>query len=163
MNNISVRKVVFFGFAILSSCAVLFSGAGDVLRQSEKPSEYIGLVFSILAASTFAIISILGDPGNLLRGGWRSGWEQANAVQLRLLRMTWLFVFYMIVLALLILSEMIESRNWESLFWVHDIFAGSSFFAFIISLGLPFELKQIQSKRLEREIKDRKADGPSAK
>lgn len=60
---------MFFGFAILSSCAVLFSGAGEVLRQSEKPSEYIALVFSILAASIFAIISILGDPGNLLRGG----------------------------------------------------------------------------------------------
>jgi hypothetical protein len=160
MNNISVRKVVFFGFAILSSCAVLFSGAGDVLRQAEKPSEYIGLVCSILAASTLVVIAISGEAGNLLRGGWRSAWEQANAVQLRLLRMTWLFVFYMIVLALLILSEMIESQNWAALFWVHDIFAGSAFFAFIISLGLPFELKQIQSKRLEREIRDRKADGP---
>ena len=133
-----------------------YLGLGEALRVSEKPAEYIGLVYSILAASLFAIVSIVGDPGMLLPGTWRASWEQAKDVQLRLMRLTYLFVLYLIVLALLVASEVIEAKGLEAWYLVHDIFGYLSLVAFILSMWLPFEIKNIQIERLRQEIDARR-------
>jgi hypothetical protein len=155
------RKVVFWVIALTVPSVAVYYGAGEALRSSEKPSEYIGLVYSILAASLFATISILGDPGNLVRGGWRTAWEQAKVVQIRLLRLTYLFVLYLIVLGLLVFSEIVEAKKITELYIVHDAFAWLSIAAFLCSLWLPFEMKDIQIERLEQEISNRKNPGSS--
>jgi len=133
-----------------------YLGLGEALRVSEKPAEYIGLVYSILAASLFAIVSIVGDPGMLLPGTWRASWEQAKDVQLRLMRLTYLFVLYLIVLGLLVASEVIEAKGLESWYLIHDVFGYLSLVAFIFSLWLPFEIKNIQIERLRQEIDARR-------
>ena len=152
MRRLRLKKVIQLLLALLLPAVAVYLGLGEALRASEKPAEYIGLVFSILAASLFATISIVGDPGMLLPGSWRGAWEQAKDVQLRLLRLTYLFVLYLVVLALLVFSEIIEDRELTQWYFVHDVFAYSSMLAFILSLWLPFEIKDIQIKRLEQEI-----------
>ena len=156
MTNIDFKKLPFLLLILGVPSFAVWCGAGDALRTSEKPAEYIGLVYSILAASLFATISILGDPGNLIRGGWRSAWEQAKTVQFRLMRLTYLFVLYMLVLGLLVLTELIEAECLTKFYWVHSVFAWLSIAAFIASLWLPFEVKNIQISRLEQEIETRK-------
>lgn len=151
------KKISLLFVALAVPSLAVYMGAGEALRVSEKPSEYIGLIFSVLAASLFATVSIVGDPGNLMRGGWRAAWEEAKSVQLRLMRLTYLFILYLIVLAFLVLSEIIEAMCLSSWYWVHSVFAWLSILAFIWSLWLPFEIKNIQVSRLEREIKNRKS------
>jgi hypothetical protein len=157
MTRVDLGKTFRLIIALtIPTIAVCFD-AGEALRLSEKPSEYIGLVFSVLAASLFATVSIVGDPGNLMRGSWRNAWEGAKGIQLRLMRLTYLFVLYLLVLALLVLSEVVEANEMISYYFIHDLFAWSAILAFIWSLWLPFEIRNIQVSRLEAEINNRKS------
>lgn len=155
-RKLNPRKVVWLLVAISLPGIAVYFGLGDALRESEKPSEYIGVVYSILAGTLFAIISIVGDPSMLIPGTWRGAWEQAKQVQLRLMRLTYLFILYLTVLGLLILSEMIEAEEATAWFFVTDIFGYFALLAFILSLWLPFEIKSIQVERLRQEIEARK-------
>lgn len=157
--SLSRKKVFRVVVVLLFPAVAVYLGAGDALRVSDRPSEYIGLTFSILAASLFATISIVGDPSMLLSGGWRTVWEGAKEIQLRLMRLTYLFVLYLFVLALLVVSEIVESLNLDAWYFIHDVFAFMSILAFILSFWLPFELKEIQITRLEKEIERRKKGG----
>jgi len=155
------KKISLLIVALVIPSIAVYFGAGDALRVSEKPSEYIGLTFSILAASLFATVSIVGDPSMLISGSWRSAWEDAKGIQLRLMRLTYLFLLYLIVLALLVTSEIVEAMYLSNFYFVHDAFAFTSILAFIASLWLPFEIKAIQIARLEQEIQHRKSrNGP---
>jgi hypothetical protein len=129
---------------------------GEPLRLSEKPSEYIGLTFSILAASVFAVISIIGDPGMMLPGSWRTGWQSAKAVQIEIQRLNVLFVWYLLTLGLLVTTEIIDSQEWTSLYFLFYIFGFFSVAGFLLSLAIPFELWRIQRRRLEHEIEQRR-------
>lgn len=128
---------------------------GEPLRLSEKPSEYIGLLFSILAASIFAVVSIIGDPSMLLPGTRRLAWESALAIQSQIQRLNVIFFLQILTLALLIVTELVESMQWGNFYWVFNILAGLATFCFLLSLSLPFELGAIQRDRLKREIEVR--------
>lgn len=156
--SVDPKKLVLCAFVLLLLPVTVYFDVGDALRTSDRPAEYIGLIFSVLAASLFATVSIVGDPGNLLRGGWRRSWEDAKDIQFRLMRLTYLFVLYLIVLALLVISEIIEASMLESLYCVHDLFAWVTIIAFLWSLWLPFEIKNIQVSRLNREIEYRRSN-----
>ena len=156
MSGLSPIRVFLAAASLALPAIAVWLGVGDALRVSEKPSEYIGLTYSILAASLFALISIVGDPSMLLPGNWRMAWQSAKDVQLRLMRLTYLFVLYLVVLFLLVFSELIDFKKIEELYFVHDVFGFLSIFAFLVSLWLPFEVRQIQIARLEQEIRDRK-------
>ncbi|MBL4907382.1 MAG: hypothetical protein JKX94_08020 [Sneathiella sp.] len=156
MKNVSIKKIALIGVIFLIPIIAVYLGLGEMLRISNKPSEYIGLTFSILAASLFAVISIVGDPSMLLSGNWRQAWKGAKDIQLRLMRLTYLFVLYLVVLALLVASEIVEYNAMESWYFVHDVLAFVAVFSFLISVWLPFEIKEIQISRLEKEIAARK-------
>ncbi|MDE4142540.1 MULTISPECIES: hypothetical protein [Rhodobacterales] len=157
--SVDLRKLPFLAGLLGLPTLAVYLGAGEALRVSVKPAEYIGLIYSILAASLFATVSILGDPSNLVRGGWRTAWEQAKGVQFRLMRLTYLFLLYMLVLLLLVLSEVIEAKMLTDFYWVHSVFAWLSIAAFLLSMWLPFEIKNIQISRLEQEIRNRRTGG----
>ena len=146
--------ILLSGVLAFSACSL---GLGDVLSTAHKPSEYIGLIFSILAASLFAVISIISDPGLILPGNWRGAWEQAKDIQLRALRFISIFRLYLVVLGLLVSSEVVKSTKWISMYLVHDFLAFFAVFAFCLSFfWLPIELADIQKLRLEREISSRR-------
>ena len=155
-SSISPTKVIIFFAFILIPTILIIIGAGSFLMVSDRAAEHIGLIYSVLAASLFATISIVGDPGNLLRGGWRTAWEQAKQIQLRLMRLVYLFVLYLIVLFLLVVSALVKTNFPNSFLWVHSAFAWVAIFAFLCSLWLPFEIKEIQMNRLENEIENRR-------
>jgi len=153
-------KVSFWRIGFLVVAVAIALGAscfGKELRLSEKPSEYIGLTFSILAASLFAVVSIVGDPSMLLPGNWRVGWESAKSIQAQLHRLNLLFLWYVVTLGLLVVSEVIDYAKWTNFYFVFNILAFFSAFGFVISFALPFELSRIQRDRLEQEINQRKS------
>lgn len=159
MGQINSRKFsknrILFLLLVLGLSGVGAYFTGDALRLSEKPSEYIGLVFSILAASLFAVVSIVGDPGMLASGPTKEAWVNARELRRELAQFNALFVWYLITLALLVISEVVEHAKIECLFWTFHVFAFCSISGFILSLALPFEFSRIQKRRLEQEIDSR--------
>lgn len=155
MREISITKILFFiaVAAVSVACSYFFS---DSLRLSEKPSEYIAAVFSILAASLFAVISIVGDPSMMLPGNARIAWESAKLIQSDLQRFNYLFLWYLLTLGLLVVSEIVDHQKAESLYWIFNIFTFFSCFGFLMSLALPFEFAQIQRSRLQQEFDTRR-------
>ena len=145
-------------FLILASFAGVASSIwlAEPLHTSEKPSEYIGLVYSVLSATLFAVVSILGDPSMLLPGNVRLGWESAKRTQKEIHFFNIIFYTYIITLGLLVFSEIVESEQWRDLYFVHNIFAFFAAFGFVMSLLLPAEFSAIQRRRLESEIGARK-------
>ncbi|MER9854146.1 MULTISPECIES: hypothetical protein [unclassified Mesorhizobium] len=150
----SYGRLVFLIVSALIALVAAYYG-GDVVRESEKPSEYIGLVFSILAASLFAVVSIIGDPSMLLPGNSRTAWENAKVIQADLREFNYLFIIYLSTLGLLVFSEIIEYKKLDNFYFIHNIFVFFAVFGFLISLALPFALSAIQKSRLENEIKAR--------
>ena len=159
----SIKKISKCLFVLAIPSIAVYLGGGEALQSSDRASEYIGLIFSILAASLFATISIVGNPSMLVSASWKSSWKDAKAIQKRLKRLTYLFVLYLIVLALIVLSEIVKANELSQYYSVYDYFAFASIFAFLLSLWLPFEMCSIQEKRLEDEIKLRKSKKQSNK
>lgn len=153
---IDFKKIIWIFLIVGIALLAVYFGGGDALRASEKPSEYIGVTFSILAASLFATVSIIGDPSMLIPGGWKTAWNDAARIQLRLMRLVYLFVLYLVVLALLVITEVVEAQEIEWAYFTHDLFAFVTVLAFLCSIWLPFEIKEIQISRLEQEIKRRR-------
>lgn len=155
MRNIAVGRLVFLGLALLIA-VVAGCYLGEPLKTSHRPSEFIGLTFSILAASLFAVVSIIGDPSMLLPGSWRLAWEGAKTIQTELQRLNLLFVWYLLTLGLLVASEIVKHESWHSLDIIHNVLGFFAAFGFIVSLALPFKLQSIQRERLLQEINHRK-------
>lgn len=150
-----IKNILFLIFAFIFSAFVGWK-TGGILVISEKPSEYIGLIFSILAASIFAIITIISDPSMLMSGSWRTAWENAKKVQEDIFGFNYLFLSYLITLGLLVVSEMIKAVSAEQFYFIFNIFSGVATFSFLWSFRIPFVLWDIQKKRLEQEINARK-------
>lgn len=151
---ISKGRIAFFaGAALISFAAAFFFGAA--WRDAEKPAEYTGVVFSVLAASLFAVVSILGDPSMILPGSSRRAWVSARELQKELQRFNLLFVWYLLTLGLLVISELIESAKMEHFYWVGNVLVFFTSFGFLVSLGLPREFARIQRRRLQQEIEAR--------
>lgn len=128
---------------------------GEPLRASEKPAEYIGLIYSVLAATLFAVVSILGDPSMLLPGNVRVGWESAKRTQKEIQFFNFIFYIYIAILGLLVFAEIVEHERWRNLYFIHNILSFLSAFGFVLSLALPAEFAKIQRRRLESTIKER--------
>jgi len=95
------KRKLLSAAAIIFVCGLAGYFGGEPLRISEKPSEYIAVLFSILAASFFAVISIVGDPSMLLPGGRRIAWENAKSIQIELQKLNDTFTLHILTLLLL--------------------------------------------------------------
>lgn len=153
-KRISGRKLLLFTLSVVSSAVVGFF-SGEPLRLSPVASEYIGLLFSILAASVFAVVSIVGDPSMLLPGRRRLAWESAEAIQIQIQKLSVVFSVHLIVLLLLVISEIVRAHNFANFYWVFNLLGGLATLGFLLSFGLPFELGAIQRERLRSEIAKR--------
>lgn len=151
MRNFSKRRLAWITLVVaVSTMGGYFFG--DAIRLAEKPNEYIAVIFSILAASLFAVVSIIGDPGMLPSGSSSAAWVNARDIQRQLHRFNGLFLLYLVTLGLLVVSEVIESSKWEAWYWVTDVYAGLAIGGFLLSFALPFDFMALQKRRLEQEI-----------
>ena len=154
MREVSLKRILALAVLIAISAATAYFFS-DAVRLSEKPSEYIAVVFSILAASLFAVVSIVGDPSMIMPGNARAAWESAKAIQEDLQRFNYLFLWYLVTLGLLVITEVVEHQQAQCLYWVFYVFTFFATFGFLVSLALPFEFSQIQRSRLQQEFNAR--------
>ena len=153
-GKISYKRITVL-FGIFSIAGILSYFFGDEFRLAEKPAEYVGLIFSILAASLFAVVSIVGDPGMIMPGSSRHAWVSAQNIQRELQNFNFLFIWYLITLGLLVISELIEHACYTKMYWVTNLFMFFSVVGFLASLFLPSEFARIQRRRLQQEINSR--------
>lgn len=117
--------------------------------------SYIVGVFSILAASLFAVISIVGDPSMLLSGNRRVAWRSARSLQRRLQTYNHLFTAYLITLGLIVIAAFLKDAKSTHAPTAYSFVGVMVLFCFICSLSVPYSLAKLQRDRMESEIKSR--------
>lgn len=149
MRNFIIKIIIV---AIVSTAGWFL---GDLIRSSDGVVALIAAIYSILAAALFAVITVIGDPSSILKGGKAVAWTSGQQVYSRIKLLNILFVFYMFTLGLLLAGEIIETAKYEKLYWVFNLIGYLTIFCFLCSLNLSFALTDIQKRKLEGEIESR--------
>ena len=142
---------LFWGAAAVLGSVVLTYFFGGALSNDPNILGVIASIFSILAGVLIAVISILGDPSMLLDQSWRHSYLSAEETQRKIHRQTDVFMIYVLLLISLF-AFMLCSGNASYFWWLQRITFFLTALAFFASLSLPFTLRSIQRKRLDRAI-----------
>lgn len=153
-SDIDYKRLFIIGLIVILSAAFGWL-TGDIFRTSEDVASHIGVIFSILAASLFAVISIVGDPSMLLSGNRRVAWASAKGLQRRIQRYNFLFVLYILTLGLLVIAELIETAQCQDLYFIYHILSFMTSLCFLCSLTIGYGLSKLQRDRMENEVAGR--------
>jgi hypothetical protein len=118
-------------------------------------------VFTVFAGFLVAIIAILGDPSLVPGDDWKTVENRRNNIEGRIIWHIWLFVIYLVTLAVLFISVVLEKvpcaivsdrvKDWIEFGY---LFIGT--FSFCLSFALPFALLRLQMQRLDEETERRR-------
>lgn len=159
MGHLEVEwsRVWLFVAVVAISAAVGCYGQPFVHGNDEARGVIVN-VFSILAGFLITVMTLLGEPG-LYRGRtWRSDAVKRSNVYQRLVRHKWLFISYLIVLALVFVTTIATKREPDSqlVAWLEGLYLGFAAFAFIYSLMLPSRLLNLQLARFDELVDSRR-------
>ena len=132
----------------------------STMGPDDKFTEYMLLIFSFLGAAVFAVVAIIADPGLLIPGTWRKALSDAREVQKKVHTLHLLVVVYLLVLGLGAFSETIPGGkiSQDAARWYHLFFQWLSVVALILSLRLPYFVRDVQVERLDHEIEKRRRE-----
>lgn len=153
-------------FVLAATLSALVGWVGQpFVHGNEEARGVIVNVFSILAGFLITVMTLLGEPG-LYRGRtWRSDAVKRSNVYQRLVRHKWLFVAYLVVLALVFLTTIVAKREPAGSFvaWLESLYLFFATLAFIYSLMLPSRLLNLQLARFDEMVDSRRkgSDGGS--
>lgn len=156
-REIDWQRVGLFAAVIAVSAGVGWYGQPFVHGNDEARGVIVN-VFSILAGFLITVMTLLGEPG-LYRGRtWRSDAVKRSNVYQRLVRHKWLFIAYLIVLALVFLTTIVAKRNPDAaaVTYLEGLYLGFATFAFIYSLMLPSRLLNLQLARFDELVESRR-------
>lgn len=160
-REIDKSRVGVFAAVVVVSGLVGWYGQPFVHANDEARGVIVN-VFSILAGFLITVMTLLGEPG-LYRGRtWRSEAVKRSNVYQRLVRHKWLFIAYLIVLALVFLTTVVAKRdpNAVAVTVLEGFYLGFATLAFIYSLMLPSRLLNLQLARFDELVESRrKGDG----
>lgn len=126
-----------------------------LIHGNSNAVNIIVTVFSILAGFLIAVMTIVGEH-SLLPGNWRIAELQRDTILRENIRYMALFYVYLLALGLIFTSSLIEKDFPKTNVWIEKIYCGISFMGFLLSIGLPKTLKDIQKKRHDAVIKLRR-------
>ncbi|MEE4249776.1 MAG: hypothetical protein V2I38_04245 [Alcanivoracaceae bacterium] len=131
-----------------------------LLAENNRVVDILVTVFSILAGFLVAIIVIVGDTILFIPGSWRKAELEREAVLLRLRRHEFMFVLYLMTLAIILAASLtppgaveipvVGSVNFLVLFEHCYLFLG--ILAFVLSFKLPSALIKLQKERIDAHI-----------
>lgn len=151
------RRLGLFAAIVGISTAIGWLGQPFVHGNDEARGVVVN-VFSILAGFLITVMTLLGDPG-LFRGRtWRSDAVKRSNVYRRLVRHKWLFISYLIVLALVFLTTIVAKREPEGrpVMYMEGLYLGFATLAFLYSLMLPSRLLGLQLARFDELVESRR-------
>lgn len=152
INRLAVCQAILF--TAISGAAAIY-GQPFVHGNSEAISIIVTM-FSVLAGFLVAIIAIVGDPGLLAPGSWRTAELQRSRIVDRLVRHKWLFYLYLITLTFIFASVLIPDSFPKIVLWIERVYLFAGVLAFLCSYLLPSALMKIQQERIDSIIEHRR-------
>ncbi|MER8456287.1 hypothetical protein [Mesorhizobium sp. M0965] len=136
---------------------------GEYVVDNEAAIGIFVTVYTVLAGFLVAVITVLGDPSLLPSGSWKSAEGHRQAIEDRLIRHTWLFVLYLLTIGVIFVGtllskapEAVVSSDTKSI--IAHIHLALGVTAFILTLGMPKMLMDVQRKRVDAEIDRRRSE-----
>ena len=157
-GSYDLALISYFVLACGLGASVGFVGQ-PLIHGNEDAIAIIVNVFAILAGFLVTIMMLLSDPA-LYRGAtWRSAELRKSNFYRRLQRHSFLFVLYLLVLALVFVASLLEEVIAGSplLICLERIYLGAATTAFLLSLGLPVHLMNTQMDRYDEMVKVQEA------
>ena len=157
-------RALYILFCFVTGAICAYYGQ-DYIRDNADAINIVITVFTVFAGFLVAIISILGDPALLPDGSWRDAENHRDHIDRRLIRHTYLFWLYLVIIGLVFLSALLKKapstpRMDSVRYWVEYVYLMLGIAAFLLSLALPKMLMSIQRARIDAEIDNRKAQRP---
>lgn len=147
-------RVGFLGAALAISVAVAVV-AQPLVHGNSAAIDIIVTVFSVLAGFLVTIMTIIANPREFKLRTAKGLDLQKDEVYKKLVRQKWLFMGYLVTLALIFLSAILDT-NAKIQVWLETIFLGLAVFVFIVSLSLPSVLIRIQMEKFDQVIGEKK-------
>lgn len=149
------RAIFVVGAATASALAGYFFQ--PFVHDHDKVVGIVIDVFAILAGFLITIMTLLGEPGVLLRT-WRSDAAKLNNIRRRLRRHAGLFYLYMTTLLVAFIYSTIDPATCNIALkeWLERLYLALACLAFLLSLRLPMSLAGLQLARYEDLVDARK-------
>lgn len=118
-------------------------------------------VMTVFAGFLVAIIAVLGDPSTLPKGSWHGVELRRPRLVSSVIRHASLFYVYLVAIALLFIGVLVSKEPssvvplWVKT-WVERGYLFFGVFSFLLTLGLPKSLANIQIARTDAEIERRR-------
>nr|VFK41399.1 MAG: hypothetical protein BECKTC1821D_GA0114238_101011 [Candidatus Kentron sp. TC]VFK62430.1 MAG: hypothetical protein BECKTC1821F_GA0114240_10747 [Candidatus Kentron sp. TC] len=139
--------------------AILSARFGQpLIHGNEQAIDVLTTVFSILAGFLIAIIAILGDPVLLPPGTWRAAEMQRKKSIGRLKVHKWLFLLYLVTLAMVFTAHLLGQRYPTITIWLERGYLFFGVLVFILSMRLPGALMKLQEERIDGIIEHRREE-----
>jgi hypothetical protein len=150
-------RLVYPLFAAIVAVGVGYWGQ-PLIHDNSDAIDIIVNVFSILAGFLVTIMTLLGEPGLFHGRSWRSDAVKRSNTYRRLVRHKWLFITYLIVLALVFAAALITKNfpNHPAIMWIERLYLGFAVFAFFMSIALPGRLMNLQLARFDEMVENRR-------
>lgn len=156
MKNIDWILLAKLLFICLLAAAGAFYGQ-PLIHGNSSASDVLINVFSILAGFLVAVMTIMGEPVFYRKKTWRYNKVARKNYVKSLIRHKDLFRAYLITLALIFLSRLIDNDSWPILhLWLERSFIFFSIIAFVFSITLPDKLINKQLEKYDDLIEEKK-------
>lgn len=151
INHSGLKR--FTGIAILSGIITYF------LKDFVKGSDAISIlatIFSILAGFIIVTLTMLSDPSQFTRAGWRKVSIFKKIAEHELSKQKTLFTGYIIALSAIFISFIVKEIN-DTLFGIVQFFyLWVAFICLYYSMFLPSTIIRIQLQKLDHIIEHKK-------
>lgn len=141
----NIDKASVFTFALSLALGSLVSWkAQPYIHNNSEAVNIIVTTFSILAGFLVTIMTVIAAPSHFTERSWRYYSLRRDVVKVKLSRHKYLFVAYLLTLALIFSSSLIPDGFSNQIAVVQRIYLFVGTVAFIMSLLLPGALMKIQ-------------------
>lgn len=151
------RVIAYIVCAMLAAVGAYY--AEPYVKDNSDAILILTTVFTVFAGFLVAIITILGDPAMIPDGPWRVAESRRDTIEARLIVHVWLFVIYLLAIALLFIGVVIRKACAvpdDVKVWVDRIYLFVGIFSFLLTFGLAKSLLTFQVARIDAEIKRRR-------
>lgn len=117
--------------------------------------------YTVFAGFSIAIISIIGDPAAIPKGTWRTAEGRRQRMEQRLNLHVFFFVIYLLTIGLLFIGVLTRKGLPDTSMariWVERLYLFFGISSFLLTLSLPFALRNIQRMRYETETENRRRE-----
>ena len=136
-------KIAWFSLTVAVGAVVAWC-AQPLVSDNSEAVNIIVTTFSILAGFLVTIMTIVATPSNFTGRSWRYFSGRRDVVEKKLIRHKFLFMSYLMTLALIFTASLIPETWSQTIEWIQRVYLFLGTVAFLNSLRLPGALMRIQ-------------------